>query len=377
MLKNTSPKIILLVASLSILNVNAAESRLKFLNEYELPTTTIYQDVQFGGLSGIVRNEHNDLYYAISDARNTKAEGQSRFYTLKIAASESGIDKIDIVGMTELVDSKGISFKEQEVDGEGIALSPDAKSLLWVSELGSPLRKSGFDGQLQADFANKIPEYYNGGGDLKNAQHGLRSGLSFEGISVSPGGNYLFIAAESALKQDGEISTTTQSTPVRIMKYTLSENGDVGELVGEFVYNVDPIPQVTRFGVSDNGLTEVLALSDDKLLVVERSGRNASEGFNDFDFSIKSYIADLSNATNIIGKSSLSDVDNKKTFQPVAKKLLIDFDDYTSAPDCIEGVTFGPQIKGMKSLIFVSDNNFQPYQTNKFYMFLDEKGLLK
>lgn len=377
MLRNNFPKIIIFVFSVLILNANAAEFRLKFLNEIELPTSTTYQDVQFGGLSGIVRNEHNDIYYAISDARNTKAEGQSRFYTLKIAASELGIGKVEIVGMTELVDSKGISFKEQEVDGEGIALSPDGKSLLWVSELGSPLRKSGFDGKLLSDFADKVPEYYNGGGDLKNALHGLRNGLSFEGISVSPSGSYLFIAAESALKQDGEISTTTRSTPVRILKYTLSENGDVGELVGEFVYNVDPIPQVTRFGVSDNGLSEVLALSDEKLLVVERSGRNASEGYNAFDFSIKSYIADLSQATNIIGKSSLSDIGDIKTFQPVMKKLLIDFDDYTSAPDCIEGVTFGPQINGMKSLIFVSDNNFQPYQTNKFYMFLDEKGILK
>nr|WP_241391562.1 esterase-like activity of phytase family protein [Yersinia frederiksenii]ULG19855.1 hypothetical protein 49p1_00146 [Yersinia frederiksenii] len=371
------PKGFALVLGLFVFSVFSAESRLRFINEYELPTSTTFQDIKFGGLSGIVWHPEQDMYYSISDSRNTPAEGQSRFYTLKITTSEKGISKVDIISMTELVDSKGISFKEQEVDGEGIALSPDSKSLLWVSELGSPLRKSGFDGKLLIDFANKIPIYYNTGGDLKTATNGLRSGLSFEGISVTPSGKYIYIAAESALKQDGEISTTTRSSPVRILKYALNQSGDVGDLIGEFIYNVDPVPQVTSHGVSDNGLSEVLAVSDDKLLIIERSGRNASKGFSEFDFSIKTYLADFSQATNIVGTDNISTIENKSIFQPVMKKLLIDFSDYTNAPDCIEGVTFGPLINGKKSLIFVSDNNFQPYQTNKFYMFLDDNDLLK
>ncbi|HBT4804019.1 TPA: esterase-like activity of phytase family protein [Klebsiella quasipneumoniae subsp. similipneumoniae] len=354
----------------------AAESRLQFLNEFQIPTDTTFNGELFGGLSGIVKDPRSNIYYSISDARNTKAEGQSRFYTLKIDASDKGISNVEILRVTELVDQKGVSFKEQEVDGEGIALSPDNKSLLWVSELGSPLRKSGFDGKLLADFAHKIPPYYNAGGDLKKAEKGLRSGLSFEGISVTPDKKFLFIAAESALKQDGPIASTLQSSPIRILKFTLSANGDVGDLVGEYVYNVNPISRVSKFGVSDNGLSEILALSEDKLLVVERAGRNASKGFKDFDFTINAYIADLSLATNVMNKESLNDITEKNLFHPVTKKLLIDFNDYTTSPDCIEGVTFGPEINGKKTLIFVSDNNFQPYQSNKFFMFADTKGLL-
>ncbi|HBX8129471.1 TPA: esterase-like activity of phytase family protein, partial [Klebsiella pneumoniae] len=45
--------------------------------------------------------------------------------------------------------------------------------------------------------------------------------------------------------------------------------------------------------------------------------------------------------------------------------------------DCIEGVTFGPMIDGKKTLIFVSDNNFQPYQNTKFYLFQDVNDVLK
>lgn len=370
-------KIIFLTTAFSLTGVCAATPQLSFINEYQLPTSTEYQGVQFGGLSGITWNSDKGVYYAISDARNTRAEGNARFYTLKINTSSAGIKNVDIVGMTELVDQEKVSFKEQDVDGEGLALSPDKKSLLWVSELGSPLRKSALSGELLSDFAKAIPAYYNGGGDLKKSPVGLRSGLAFEGISVSPDGKFLFIGAESALKQDGGISTTTQSSPARILKYELDKNGDVGALVGEYIYNVDPIPQVSRFGVSDNGLSEVLAISDTKLLVIERSGRNASDGFKDFDFHIKAYIADLSLATNIKGLDSLNAVEDKKTFQPVIKQLAIDFDDYTSKPDCIEGVTLGPLVDGKKTLIFVSDNNYQPYQANKFYMFIDSKNVLK
>lgn len=370
------PKIFLTTA-LYLTGVCAANAQLDFLNEYQLPTSTEYQGVQFGGLSGITLNSDKGVYYAISDARNTRAEGNARFYTLKINTSSAGIKSVDIVDMTEFVDQEKVSFKEQSVDGEGLALSPDKKSLLWVSELGSPLRKSALSGELLSDFAKSIPVYYNAGGDLKKSPVGLRSGLAFEGISVSPDEKYLFVGAESALKQDGGISTTTQSSPARILKYELDKNGDIGTLVGEYIYNVDPVPQVSRFGVSDNGLSEVLAISDTKLLVIERSGRNASDGFKDFDFHIKAYIADLSLATNIKGLDSLSAVEDKKSFQPVIKKLAIDFDDYTSKLDCIEGVTFGPLIDGKKTLIFVSDNNYQPYQANVFYMFIDSNNVMK
>ncbi|HDZ1004096.1 TPA: esterase-like activity of phytase family protein [Klebsiella variicola] len=355
----------------------AAESKLTFLNEFSLPTSRSFQDVLFGGLSGITYNPETNVYYAISDARNTRVEGQSRFYELKINTTDKGIQDVKILAMKEMKDEKGTSFKEQEVDAEGIVLSPDRKSLLWVSELGSALRKSSLDGLLLKDYNHKIPKYYNAGGELKKSDFGLRSGLSFEGISLTPDGKHIYLGAETALKQDGNIATTLSSSPTRILKYGIDNAGNVGELQGEYIYNVDPIPHVSRFGINDNGLSDIIAVSDDKLLVIERSGRNASEGFKNWDFSIKVYIADLSEATNIKGISSLSDIENKSTLQTASKKLLIDFADYTDAPDCIEGVTFGPELDGKKTIIFVSDNNFQPYQKNKFFMFVDTDDLLK
>ncbi|MCE0524644.1 esterase-like activity of phytase family protein [Escherichia coli] len=134
---------------------------------------------------------------------------------------------------------------------------------------------------------------------------------------------------------------------------------------------------MSKFGINDNGVSEVLALNDHQLLVIERSGRNVSAGFNDWDYSVRVYMVDLTAASDIKDIDSLQDWSNKSTLQPVSKKLLIDFADYTSSADCIEGVTFGPLIDGHTSLIFVSDNNFQPHQQTKFYLFIDKENKLK
>lgn len=367
------PVILYLCSSVGYAN----EFNLKFLNEYSIPTDKKFEGVSFGGLSGIAWDSKRNVYYSISDSRNTKSEGLSRYYTLDIKLSEKGIEDIDILKMTEMVNSDGTSFKVQTVDGEGIAIAPNGESLFWVSELGASLINSSFDGKLIKDYTAKIPQYYNAGGDLKNSNFGLHSGMSFEGISITPSKKFLYVAAESALKQDSKFSTTLSSSPSRILKYRMDDRGGVGELIGEFIYNIDPIPQVSPHGLSDNGVSEVLAYSDDKLLIIERSGRNASVGFSEFDFKIKVYAVDLTKATNILGKDTIKKIEKINLFQTASKKLLIDFSDYTNAPDCIEGVTFGPLINGMKSLIFVSDNNFQPYQSNKFFVFTDENNLLK
>ena len=55
-------------------------------------------------------------------------------------------------------------------------------------------------------------------------------------------------------------------------------------------------------------------------------------------------------------------------FRPMRKKLLLDLADLGITLDNIEGVTFGPRIKGDRTLILVSDNNFNP--NGQFTQFL-------
>lgn len=348
---------------------------LLFLGENEIKTGTLFNDVQIGGLSGIYYDKTADLYYAISDSRNTTQEGLARVYTLKIAATEKGIEQLAVQESHNLLDKDGQPWKKGDVDAEGIAPLVNGEGFYWSSELGSPLRIMDKQGKFVADLADVVPDYYNPQGK-KEDPIGVRGGATFEGLSITPDGKTLFLATETALKQDGSLATTIHSSPARILKYTVNPTDNTLTLVGEFIYNVDPIPQVSQFAVNDNGLSEILAINENKAIIIERAGRNASEGFNDFDFNIRVYLVDFEQSTNIMGMKSLSNIEKLSATQPVRKRLLIDFEKITDAPDCIEAVTFGPEIDGKKTLLFVSDNNFQPYQSNKFYLFQDNQGIL-
>ncbi|HED3907744.1 TPA: esterase-like activity of phytase family protein, partial [Klebsiella pneumoniae] len=75
-------------------NVVASESGLKYIGEYTIPTSFAWKNVPFGGLSAIRWHEGEQRFYAISDSRNTPAEGKPRFYKLKIDLSSSGIKDV-------------------------------------------------------------------------------------------------------------------------------------------------------------------------------------------------------------------------------------------------------------------------------------------
>jgi hypothetical protein len=52
------------------------------------------------------------------------------------------------------------------------------------------------------------------------------------------------------------------------------------------------------------------------------------------------------------------------------KKLLLNMDNLGIYIDNIEGVTFGPKLPdGKSSLLFISDNNFNPLQKTQFLLF--------
>jgi hypothetical protein len=296
-------------------------------------------------------------------------------YRLKISTSANGIDGVDVEDMIYLLDENGALWAKGQVDAEGIAPTADGKGFYWSSELGAPLRITDKEGRFVADLSDAVPEYYHPQGK-KEDPLGVRSGLSFEGLSLTPDGKTLFVALESSLKQDGQMATTVSSAPVRILKYRVNPTDNSLTLTAEFIYNTDAIPRVTPFGVNDNGVSEILAISENRAIIIERAGRNASEGFSEFDFDIRVYLVDISAATNVMGVESLSGIEKLSTLQPLHKRLLIDFNNITDKPDGIEAVAFGPEINGKKTLLFASDNNFQSYQSNKFFLFQDNQGLL-
>ena len=104
-----------------------------------------------------------------------------------------------------------------------------------------------------------------------------------------------------------------------------------------------------------------MSIGNNQLLVIERSFSTGRQ-----PCTIRVFIANLNEATDISNRS-LKDNNN---FIPASKKLLLNMDDLGIYTDNIEGVTFGPILpNGHRTLLFVSDNNFNALQRSQLLLF--------
>lgn len=127
-------------------------------------------------------------------------------------------------------------------------------------------------------------------------------------------------------------------------------SGKPGE---EFIYMTDPIPTppVPADEFATNGLVDLLSLSGDSYIAVERA---FTVGVGN---DVKLYVTTTHGATNVHDMKSIEG----KNIKPMSKHLLLDLVTVGITLDNIESVTFGPELEdGSKTLILVSDNNFNP-----------------
>jgi hypothetical protein len=346
---------------------------LDFLDEYELPKMT-YEGTKVGGLSAITydpksynADRHSFKIYALSD--DSGYINNPRFYTLEVTLKspdqgQIGIDKVTVEGVTFLKNEKGETFPPKFLNPEGIALSP--RNSLFISSEGisdvgvTPLMLGEFDlktGQLQENLP--IPTRYLPDAEGDKQTRGIVNNLGFESLtldreSFSPGGRdpfRLFTAVESSLIQDKDSEKASKN---RFLHYLIVDKEP--QLVAEHFYPLDR-SSLSLF----NGLTDLLALGKGgHFLSLERSF-----GFKGFEAKI--YQVAIAGATDTSRVESLKGELN--TVKPMAKKLLLDFNQLDIAIDNLEGMTLGPRLAdGSQSLILVSDDNFRPEQKNQFLL---------
>ena len=338
----------------------SAEVSLSYLGEYSLPWDTQYDGIPFGGISGIDFDPATGHYWAISDDRSQKAP--ARLYELAIDIQQGQLKKVDVVRTIVLKDSHGQSFATGSVDPESVREGPD-HYLYWTSEgstkagLPTVVRVADRDGRFVREFST--PEGFAPSVDRKT---GIRENQAFEGLTILPSGDFM-AGMETALFQDGPIASLTTGSLARFVRYDMKQ----GTPSAEYVYPISPIPQPPLQApyACDNGVSEVLALDEHHLIVIERSFASG------YGVSVKVFIADTSGATDVLQVPSLKETN--QSIIPMRKSLLIDFRAIGLAPDNIEGVTLGRASDGSQVLIFASDDNFSPQQKNQFYAFKIER----
>ncbi len=232
------------------------------------------------------------------------------------------------------------------LDLEGLAVKPDGFYV--CSEVGPRVIELDRQGRWRRDVAppSKFSEA------IRNK--------SFESLSLTPDRAVLYTTSETALPRDERAAGTGIGPHVRIVRLHLAS----GEL-SEHAYATD----VVVTGGGDYGISDLVAISTNELLVLERGW---TKGVGN---TCRIYRVSVEDSTAICqGVESL-----EATGPVLRKQLFVDLEalpatncppakqhQVTPLMENYEGITIGPRLPdGRASLILVSDDNGRPVQTSR------------
>jgi hypothetical protein len=351
-------KHIILLCSLFLSLASFASEKLRLIAEQNIPTGEKFKETEIGGLSGIVFDSKKNRLLAVSDDRSQI--NNARFYEFDFTLDEKNFS-VKPVDVVIFKNKDGLPFKKMAVDFEGITFVGD--DLLISSEGGLNREPPIFPGVFRFTRSGEykanldIPEKFlpAKAAELKK---GARDNLSFEALSTTKDGKFVFVGTEEALNQDSKTSTTSFGSTTRIILYNDFKP------TKEFGYLLDPVPSIKVGGltVGETGLVDIAAIDENNFYSMERSYLPLAK-----KVFIKIFINHIDDKTTEISK--LDSIKDMK-ITPVTKVLLSNLDEFSLKLDNVEGLCFGPVLaNGHKTLIAVSDNNFSKTQRTEFLAF--------
>jgi len=337
-------------------------SSLALIGQQILPRRMEFEGTVVGGLSGIDYDAAHQRYLLISDDRTTMdSPDPPRMYTATLTFDASGFSEVTFLSTFPMKRPDGSVYPKvpdpEVADPESVRIDPNTGNYVWVSEgdraltavpprLIDPfLREIQPDGTAVRDFA--VPAMFA----MEEAERGPRGNAVFEGLSFTPDRRRLAVITEGALFQDGPAATVLAGTVSRLMMFDAA----TGDAVAQYAYPVERVQAepVPAGAFTVNGPDELLALSDTRFLVLERSFSVGVIGNQ-----VRLYEIDISEATDVLSTAALAGA----TYTPVSKHLVLDFEtlkDTLGGVANLEGLTLGPRlVNGHASLVVVADDNF-------------------
>ena len=342
----------------------ASVGSVRLIGEQDLPNDLMVDDTLVGGLSGLDYDAASDRWIVLSDDRSDEAP--ARFYDATLTYDDVSFDSAELTAATTLLQEDGTPFPNVDAGGnvpdpESIRVDPETGNFYWTSE-GS--QKLGIDPGVYVTQPDGTFVASLGADDVfaadVNGATGIRDNGAFEGLSFSPDGSSYFVSTELPLFQDGEAPTADAGSVNRITQYDRD-----GNTLAQYAYEADAVPNVPDGALfTINGVTEILAVTDTTLLLLERGTVEAAD--ETYSNNIRLYEIDLTGATDISGIDALVGAD----YTPVGKRLVAEFDGSDFAVDNLETLAFGPDLaNGHRSLVIGSDNNFSDTQITQFLAF--------
>lgn len=350
---------VLILAALLMAAPVAAAPRVSLLKACETPKGITFQGGGYGGISGVDHDPRTGLWAFISDDKSEY--GPSHFFLGRLDLAAGRPCGPVLEAMVPLRREDGTTFPDRKdgaeaADGESIRFDPLNRDLVWATEgdfeHGYPpsVRRMKADGTPVERTV--VPD------DLTFHADGLtgaRKNATVEGLSWSADGRSLWLSMEWPLAQDGPIPSVAEGGLTRLTRLDRA-----GKVLAQYAYRVDPVQAASPVGVNDNGVSEILALDDHRLLVLERSGVKQADGR--YSYHIRLYLADVARARDVSKVESLA----ATPVRPVEKRLLLNFDRLGMRIDNLEAMAWGPRQKdGARTLVLASDDNYDANQINQ------------
>ena len=337
--------------------------RLRLIGAATLPHRLAFKGTTVGGLSGLDFNPATGLWYALSDDRSDLAP--ARFYTLRLPLDAQRLGQPELVDVVTLRQESGLPYPSRRqggdvVDPEALRLLPRTGTLLWTSEGDAKLGLDPFVREVTLDGRHlrelSLPHHLH----MRAASTGPRDNLALEGLAVTPDGATAWAAMEAALQQDGPVPGVGQpGGPCRFTQLDVAS----GRALQQRAYIPDAIPRAPLVPgtYADNGVSEVLMIDAHRMLVLERA---YMAGVGN---SLRLYEVDTRDGSDTMDMAHLA----SGQFRPMAKRLVADFSQLgLQRLDNTEGMAWGPVLaNGNRTLVCVSDDNFNPTQVTQFVAF--------
>ena len=267
-------------------------------------------------------------------------------------------NKLTVAKTEKPVDADGNMLEQSvsSIDAEGIIRLSDGS--YWIGEENGPsILHVAADGTVverivpagsEKDFEGSA---YKVSGGLPAILVKRQTNRGIESMAVSPDESKQYFMVQNPLANPDK-AAYTKAKNTRLFVYDRKSS----KLSGEYIYQLDD-PQTFRNDPSEKQnsprISEVLALGNDRLLVLERTNKTT-----------KLHEVELSGATNILA-TRWDDMSTSPTLEQqndlgsidlvaVSKTLRFDSADYPEAPNKLEGLA----IMGDGALAMINDNDF-------------------
>lgn len=342
---------------------------LRLIGEQRIALKQAFEGTTVGGLSGIDYDAANNSWVMESDDRSEI--NPARFYRAVLNYDSKAFTGVTLNSVHFFTQPDGSRYPnlaharldrgEQVSDIETIRVDPQDGSLWYGSEgnrkvgLHPFVRHADSGGHYLATLPT--PAMFK----VSQEEIGSRNNMSFEALSFSSDGKSLWLGMEAALYQDGPLATPDNGSVVRITRLDRA-----GTVLRQYAYPIEAVASRPAPGrEADNGVSEILAVNDHQVLVVERAGVEHADGV--YSNHVRIYAMETDGASDIQAMPALAGA----AYVPARKRLLLDLEKIgLDRVDNIEGISWGPRLEnGRRSLVMISDDNFNAQQVTQILAF--------